>query len=50
MKGFAAFTLSTALVCALTLVNPDQARWIALGLLGVAFVASAIPRRKVGER
>lgn len=45
MKGFLAFTLSTALVCALTLVNPDQARWIALGLLVLVVFTPAVGRR-----
>jgi len=41
------FTAACAIVAGLTLIAPEHARWIALGLLAVVFVASAIPRRPV---
>lgn len=45
MRGFLAFFVGCAIVAALTLIHPDNARWVALALLAVLFVASAIPRR-----
>ena len=47
MKGFAAFFLGCAIVAALSLVNPEHARWIGLSILAALFVVSAIPRRRV---
>ena len=52
MKGFLAFTLGCATVAALTLLPPENARWIGLSILAALFVLSAIPRRvsKPGRR
>jgi hypothetical protein len=46
MRGFLAYVSGCATVGVLTLIHPDSARWFALAILGVLFVASAIPRRK----
>ena len=46
MKGFLAFLTGCATVAALSLIDPSTARWVALAILGVLFVASAMPRRK----
>ena len=45
MIGFLQLALGCAIVAALSLIHPDDARWFALAFLGVAFVATAIPRR-----
>lgn len=52
MKGFAAFFVGCSLVAGLTLIPPEQGRWVALAILAALFVASAIPRRasKPGRR
>lgn len=46
------FALGCAIVAALSLIHPDNARWFALAFMGVLFVATAIPRResKPGRR
>ena len=46
MIGFLQLALGCAIVAALSLIHPDDARWFALAFLGVAFVATAIPRRQ----
>ncbi len=43
--GFLQLALGCAIVAALSLIDPDDARWFALAFLGVTFVATAIPRR-----
>lgn len=45
MIGFLQFLLGCAIVAALSLIHPDDARWFALAFMGVLFVATAIPRR-----
>lgn len=45
MKGFLQFALGCAIVAALSLIHPDDARWFALAFMGVLFVATALPRR-----
>ena len=46
MSGFLAYFTGCAIVAGLTLIEPDNARWVALAILGVLFVVSAMPRRK----
>lgn len=45
MKGFVAFFAGTAIVAGLTLVPPEQARWIAIGLLVLVALTPAVGRR-----
>lgn len=47
MKGFLAFLTGCSIVATLTLIEPEHARWVALAILAVLFVASAVPRRRV---
>lgn len=54
MIAWLTFALGCAIVAALSLIHPDDARWFALAFAGVLFVATAIPRRvqagpKTGE-
>lgn len=46
MKGFLAFFAGCSIVAALTLIPPEHARWVALAILAVLFVGSAVPRRR----
>lgn len=45
-RGLPLFVSACAVVAALSVLPPAHARWLALALLGVVFVASAIPRRR----
>lgn len=45
-RGFPLFLATCAVIAALMVIPPEHARWIGLSLLGVVFVASAIPRRR----
>lgn len=45
MRGFLAFTLGCAIVAGLTLVPPDDARWIAISLLVLVVLSPAVGRR-----
>ena len=44
-RGLAIFLTACAVVAALSILPPEHARWVGLSILGVLFVASAIPRR-----
>ena len=46
MTGFLTFVTGCAIVASLSLIAPDTARWVALSILGVLFVVTAIPRRR----
>ena len=50
MKGFLAFVLGVAVVCPLTLIPPDEARWIALSLLVLVALTPAVGQSKPGRR
>lgn len=45
MRGFLLYLAGCATVAALTLPDPDTARWIALAILAALYLASAVPRR-----
>lgn len=44
-RGLGLFLAACAIVAALSVLPPEHARWIALSILGLFFVCSAIPRR-----
>lgn len=46
MRGLPLFLAACVVIAALAILPPEHARWIGLALLGVLFVASAIPRRR----
>lgn len=51
MRGFLAYLAGCATVAGLTLIDPETARWLVLGLfVAVVYVVTAVPRRNQPSR
>lgn len=44
MKGFLAFAIGGLIVVGLTIIPPEQGRWVALALLGFVVLTPALSR------